>query len=125
MTFALLLLLSFLQEPGAGLRAVRVSVVRPETATLHRVLVVPAFVEPFEEARLVARVTGYIVDLPVEEGDRLQRGDLVARLAAPELDAGLARAQAELAQARAEVQSAESQWKSRQAAAEAARIEFE
>jgi len=126
MTPALLLLfLPLLQEPDSGRRAVRVSVVRPETATLHSVLVVPAFVEPFEKAHLVARVTGYIVDLPVEEGDALHRGDLVARLAAPELDARLARAQAELAQARAEVRSAESLWKSHQAAAEAARIEFE
>jgi len=125
MTSALLLLLVLLQEPGAELKAVRVSVVHPETATLHRSLVVPAFVEPFEKARIVARVTGYIVELPVEEGDALRRGDLVAKLEAPELDAGLARAQAELAQAQAAVRSAESLWESRRAAAGAARIEFE
>jgi len=55
----------------------------------------------------------------------LHSGELVARVAAPELAARLARARAELAEVRAAAAGAESRWQAEKARAEAARAEGE
>jgi len=54
-----------------------------------------------------SRVSGRVVDLPVKVGDRVEAGDLLARLDAAELDARIAQARAELGLARAELEQVE------------------
>jgi len=88
--------------------------------TVHRMsdplqLVLPGDVVAFEQARIFARVTGYVVQRYVDIGSHVHAGDLLARIAAPELDqqlaqtrATLAQRQAELAQVRAAVGQAQS-----------------
>jgi RND family efflux transporter MFP subunit len=64
---------------------VAVRVVKPE----HRELVLgssqPATAEPFYEADLGAKVSGYVSELFVDVGSRVTAGQKLARLAAPEL----------------------------------------
>lgn len=50
----------------------------------------------FEQASLFARATGYIAERRADIGTRLKAGDLLARVAAPDLDQQYAQAQAQL-----------------------------
>ena len=70
-------------------------------------------VAAFNEEDIYPRVTGRIVEMPVYPGDRVERGQVVARLDSLELssrtseaEAGFAAAQATLAQAEADVTAA-------------------
>lgn len=56
-----------------------------------------AEVVPNQEAAIYSRVQGYLEAVSVERGDRVKRGDLLARIAVPELEKELAREEAELA----------------------------
>src|SRR5689334_2954192 len=64
-------------------------------------LTLPGNTLAFEAARLFARATGYVAERHVDIGSRVQKGDLLARIAAPELDQQLAQAQAQLMQLQA------------------------
>ena len=52
--------------------------------------------------RVTARVPGTLATLDVEEGDRVERDQVLARIDAPELEAKLARAEAEVRRAKTE-----------------------
>jgi HlyD family secretion protein len=64
------------------------------------VLSLPGSVSPFDEARIYARATGYIAERRVDIGSRVHAGDLLLRIAAPDLDQQLSEAQARLGQMR-------------------------
>ena len=92
------------------LRTARVqSVDTPMTLTL------PGQTEAFTAASISARATGYIADRQVDIGSRVHKGDLLLRIAAPDLDAQLAQAQAQLAQFNAALAQAQAQLQSAQA----------
>jgi membrane fusion protein (multidrug efflux system) len=59
-------------------------------------------VESVAEANLTPETTGTVVEIRVEEGDRVHKGQVLAVLANPNLDANLSRAQAEVARTAAE-----------------------
>lgn len=61
----------------------------------------PATVVGKHEARITAEVTATIVALPVDVGQAVQKGEVIARLAPRDAELALARAQAALAQAEA------------------------
>lgn len=63
----------------------------------------PGTVEASRKAELAFRVPGILAELPVREGDRLEAGDLVARLREDEFQVRLDALQAQLEQARAEL----------------------
>lgn len=73
-----------------------VSVVRPARGSISRSYVLPGKLRAWQETTLLSRISGYVADLPVDRGSRVAKGDLVARLDAPELFAEMARARAEL-----------------------------
>jgi RND family efflux transporter MFP subunit len=92
-----------------------VAVVQVTRANLSSDLVLTAEFEPFQEVDLMAKVSGYIKQIKVDIGDRVQEGQLLATLEIPEMQDDLTRAaaaieeaNAELATARDEVQRAES-----------------
>ena len=86
-----------LQSPSA--RAVQV--VSPARSDLEREVPVVGTVLPLQSATVMPRVTGYLERVAVEEGDRLAAGELIARVAVPELDAGREVAAAVLQEAEA------------------------
>jgi membrane fusion protein, multidrug efflux system len=68
---------------------------------LSRVVRVSAVVEPRRQIDLAAETDGVLMELTVEEGDRVQAGDVLARIDVREQRAELARAQARLEEQRA------------------------
>ncbi len=83
----LLLLLVFValvlgQQPGV---VVAVAVVSPEKRSVMRVVAQPGAIHPYEEARLHARVAGYVEKVHADIGQRVKAGADLAELAVPEL----------------------------------------
>jgi RND family efflux transporter MFP subunit len=83
---------------------VTVAVARPSPADNVRVL--PGNALPLLEAGLFPRATGYIKTRLVDIGDRVQAGQLLAVIDAPDIDDQLAQAKADLAQAKANLAKA-------------------
>jgi RND family efflux transporter MFP subunit len=84
---------------------VTVAVARSAGADAERVL--PGSSLPLLETGLYARATGYVAKRLVDIGDRVQEGQLLAVIAAPDVDDQLAQAKANLAQAKANLKVAE------------------
>ena len=61
-------------------------------------LTLPGTVLPFDQARIFARATGYIAERHVDIGSRVHKGNLLLRIAAPDLDHQLSEAEARLVQ---------------------------
>jgi RND family efflux transporter MFP subunit len=92
-----------------------VAVVQVSRVDLSTGLVLTAEFEPFQEVDVMAKVSGFIKQIKVDIGDRVQEGQLLATLEIPEMQDDLTRAaasvdeaNAELATARDELQRAES-----------------
>jgi RND family efflux transporter MFP subunit len=92
-----------------------VAVVQASRVDLSTGLVLTAEFEPFQEVDVMAKVSGFIKQIKVDIGDRVQEGQLLATLEIPEMQDDLTRAgasvdeaNAELATARDELQRAES-----------------
>lgn len=66
-------------------------------------LTLPGQTEAFDKADVFARATGYVAERKVDIGSRVKKGDLLVRIAAPDLDEQLAQAQAQLGQMRAQL----------------------
>lgn len=93
----------------------RVVVVKPTRGPIARAVTQPANVMALNEATLYAQVAGYMLDIAVDKGDPVEKGQVLATIAVPELDAEQkqlnairAQTEAELAQARVELERAES-----------------
>lgn len=71
----------------------------------------------FTSADLYARATGYIAERKVDIGSRVRKGDLLLRIAAPDLDQQLAQAQAQLGQMEAQLAEAHASFDQAQATA--------
>jgi RND family efflux transporter MFP subunit len=80
---------------------VNVIIARSSGAT--RPLTLPGETAAWYESTLYARVTGYVAKWFVDIGDHVRRGQILATIETPELDADLAAARAELTAAEAQV----------------------
>jgi RND family efflux transporter MFP subunit len=83
-----------------------VPLVRTLTATAvtePRIIELPGSLAPFDSATLHARATGYIGARSVDIGSKVRKGDVLAVIAAPDLDQQLAQAKAQLLQLQAAV----------------------
>lgn len=78
-----------------------VAVVTPTRAPAQQMLVLPGDVEAFQEANIYARTSGYLHHWYSDIGAHVKRGDLLADIDAPELDAELAQARSDAATASA------------------------
>ncbi len=85
-------------------------------------LVLPAQTQAFDYANLFTRATGFIVERHVDIGSRVHRGDLLVRIAAPDLDQQLVQAAAQLGQTQAAVLQARSQVEQAQANTSLAKV---
>lgn len=68
---------------------------------VSRTIALPGEILPYESASLQSRVAGFVEEVKVDRGSAVKKGDVLARIAAPELAA-------QLAEARAREQAAES-----------------
>ncbi|PLZ01255.1 efflux transporter periplasmic adaptor subunit [Burkholderia sp. WAC0059] len=78
-----------------------VSVVRPSPAPADQDLVLPGAAMPFADASIYARTSGYISRWNTDIGAHVKAGQLLALIAAPDLDAQLRQARADEAVAQA------------------------
>lgn len=72
-----------------------------------RMLSLPGNIQAFESATIYARATGYIAKRNVDIGSKVKAGDVLALIAAPDLDQQLLQARAQLAQLNAAVTQAQ------------------
>ena len=86
----------------------RVEVIRPERGTIRRTTVQPGQIEAYEVTAIFAKVSGYVHNWNVDIGTKVTKGQELAVLTVPELDAEaeqkqatVEESQAKLAQARA------------------------
>src|SRR5262249_1530269 len=67
----------------------------------------PGEVQAFEQARIYARIPGYVRARPKDIGDRVKKGDVLAELDVPEMHAELSEKQALVVQYESQVEQAE------------------
>ncbi len=84
-----------------------VEVIRPERKDLERKLYVPGDVHGYFEATLLAEVAGYIRTVRFDKGDLVQRGDVVAEIDVPDIEADRVLHEAKLEESRAAFHRAE------------------
>jgi membrane fusion protein (multidrug efflux system) len=74
-----------------------VQVAQVAVAPSDQSLTLPAEVRGWAQVTLYAKVAGYVRDIPVDKGTRVNKGDLLARLESPETDQAVVGARADLA----------------------------
>jgi RND family efflux transporter MFP subunit len=85
----------------------RVSVATARRAPETSELVLPGNAQGFRDASLYARTNGYIKSWKVDIGDRVDEGQLLAEISAPDVDDQLAQARANFVLAKANLQVSE------------------
>ena len=93
-----------IQEPAsreggnsaAGEPSVVVEVAVPQREDLQRQITLSGTIEPFQRARLHSKVAGYLEWISVDIGDRVAKGQILAKLEVPEMADQYSTAQAEL-----------------------------
>jgi len=89
--------------------SVRVATVGESSGTV--LVTLPATTAAFAAASIYARATGYIDKRDVDIGDRVKAGDLLARLAVPELDDQISQNEATLDQLKSALEQSEANLK--------------
>jgi RND family efflux transporter MFP subunit len=79
--------------------AARVEIVHPERRTVRRSVGEPGQLEAFETTAIHAKVLGYVKRWTVNIGDAVKKGQLLAELSLPEVEAELRQKRAAVAQA--------------------------
>ncbi len=74
------------EAPIVALPSPAVRVAHPERRTVVRTLDLPGDVQAYRQARLYAKVAGYLEQVLVDKGDRVKTGQLLAVIQAPELE---------------------------------------
>ncbi|MCO6435521.1 MAG: efflux RND transporter periplasmic adaptor subunit [Phycisphaerae bacterium] len=93
---------------------VTVEVAEPTRRNIIRIVQAPGDVEPLDEVDISAEVVAKIIEMPVEEGDTVHRGDLLCRLDDADYlarlrsaEANVAKLQAMIVQAQADFEKAD------------------
>jgi RND family efflux transporter MFP subunit len=86
-----------------------VAVINPTAGAATQHLVLPGTVQAWYEAPIFARVSGYLKKWYYDYGAQVKKGDVLADIETPDLDAQLAAAQAKLNSARAVVKVREAE----------------
>jgi RND family efflux transporter MFP subunit len=96
-----------LKKDSQNLNVPTVSVTKPKTRDGAQELVLPGNIQPFIEAPIYARTSGYLKRWHVDIGARVKAGQLLAEIDTPEIDDQLQQARADFATAQANNQLAE------------------
>ena len=86
-----------------------VAVISPRAGAAAQRLVLPGTIQAWYEAPIFARVPGYLKEWYFDYGAHVKKGDILADIETPDLDAQLAAAQAKLNSARAQVKVREAE----------------
>lgn len=90
-----------------GPQPVAVSLIKATPAEIYRKITYTGTVAPYYQDNVFARVTGYLEQIQVDEGDFVKKGSLIARLDKAELNAKMEQAKAVVAQAQSDLLSSE------------------
>ena len=97
-----------------------VRVTSPVAGKMERVTIQPGSVEAFESVELYAKVPGFLKEQKVDIGDKVKRGDLLATVDVPELEAQHRRAVAGVKQSESKVDTMKARIRSAKADVSAA-----
>lgn len=95
--------------PLASQQSRHVEMASVETQAVERTVPLPAELEPYLQAEIEARVSGYVERVLVDRGSEVKRGQLLIELSAPELAADKAAAESAFHQTEAEESQAVAQ----------------
>jgi len=104
--------------------AITVGVTRVARKSLERQITLSSELVPFQEIDVYAKESGYVKNLLVDYGSRVQAGQLMATLEIPELEAQMQEDQAAIKNAEDEVSRADNQVKRYQAQYKVLHLEF-
>jgi RND family efflux transporter MFP subunit len=102
-----------------------VAVAKATTEDLAQNVALTAEFRPYQEVDVMAKVAGYIKEIKVDVGDRVQQGQLLATLEIPEMGDDLKRADAAVVRARAEVTRSRDELQRAESAHQIAHLSFE
>jgi HlyD family secretion protein len=105
--------------PPAEIPAVTVET--PRWQALQLTILQPGFAKPYEQTPIYARVPGYVGEVKVDIGDRVKKGDLLAKLRVPELEKDVKSKEARVGQAAAQVAQAVASYEAAKANVETAK----
>src|SRR5271166_361033 len=108
------------QSQTPSKQAPTAKVIKPERGGMERITDQPGTVRAFERATLYAKVSGYLLDLNVDRGDRVKRDQVLAQIYVPELDVAVLQAESSLQHSRALATQAEARVKAALAGVQAA-----
>lgn len=91
-------------SPGA---ATAVNTVPVISKKLQTTISLPAQLTPYEQVDIYPKVTGFVETVTVDRGSRVQRGQVLVRLTAPELDSQRSQADAALRAAESQLATAQ------------------
>lgn len=74
--------------------------------TVYRTIALPGTILPYLQATLYAKISGYLDEIRYDIGDRVKKGDLIAKISVPELESELQRKEAELRRCKADMERA-------------------
>ncbi|MBI3840056.1 MAG: efflux RND transporter periplasmic adaptor subunit [Planctomycetia bacterium] len=102
-------------------KPVRVRVVRPTRERLQKTSTQAAYVDPYEEADLFAKTSGYLEVVHVDIGDGVRKGQLLAEIWIPEMEQERIHKEALVEKARAEQEQAQAAVKAGESLVDAAK----
>lgn len=101
-----------------------VAVVKAARTDLSNDLLLTAEFEPFQEVDVMAKVSGFIKQIKVDIGDRVQEGQLLATLEIPEMQDDLTRAAAAIDEANADLTTAHDELQRAESARDIAHLSY-
>jgi len=74
---------------------IKVQITQPKYGAITRFITLPGEIKPYQQATLLAKVTGYLKTITVDKGDHVKAGDLIAEIEVPEMLADVQKYKAE------------------------------
>jgi RND family efflux transporter MFP subunit len=102
-----------------------VAVAEAATQSVSRGIVLTAEFKPYQEIDVMAKVAGYINQINVDVGDRVQMGELLATLEIPEMADDLRKAKAAVDRSQADVRRANDELRRAQSAYELTHLSYQ
>jgi RND family efflux transporter MFP subunit len=107
-------------EVAAKVHSIPVRFIHPKKGGLERLSTQPGSIQAYESVNLYAKVPGFLKVQNVDIGSRVKKGDLLAKVDVPELEAQAERTREAINQARAKVSQMKARLKSAEADRDAA-----